>query len=393
MSRALRIAIVGGGVGGLAAACALKLRGHEAVVYERNSELKEVGAGLQIGPNGVRVLNALGFAEELTSFSCEPPDLVSVNWNDGSTRVREPLGRNAEQRFGAKYLMAHRADLYALMVNRLADGTVRLGSHCVDLGGRNGTAFARFESGEEIEADVVIAADGVRSSARQALFGADTPRYTGQIGWRAMLPMSDVPEGLGPDGSLSLRKDFVGWLGPRGHVIMYPIRSGEVLNFFAGYFLDEWAEESWTAPSTPEEMIQTFHGWNDALLKMMSKVGSVYKWGLFDRDPLQAMTKGRVALLGDAAHPMMPTLAQGASICIEDAWTIARHLDQGADDPERALKAYEAERLPRATRVQLQARQQYLNNKSQPSPPPISRDWIFRFDATTGQDWRPADAA
>ena len=139
-------------------------------------------------------------------------------------------------------------------------------------------------------------------------------------------------------------------------------------------------------------MQATFHGWNAGLLDLMGRFDTVYKWGLYDRDPIPEWTRGRIALLGDAAHPMMPTLAQGAAICIEDAYSFARHLDAGRDDPAAALKAYERERQPRASRVVLQARQQYLNNKMNPSPPPISREWIFVHDATTGRDWSPAQA-
>ena len=173
---------------------------------------------------------------------------------------------------------------------------------------------------------------------------------------------------------------------------MYPIRAGKVLNFFAGYFMDQWGEESWTVPSSVQEMKDAFAGWNPELLALMDRFDSLFKWGLYDRDPIETWTQGRIALLGDAAHPMMPTLAQGAAICIEDAYALARHLAAGGDDPAAALRAYEGERRPRANRVVLQARQQYLNNKMTPSPPPISREWIFVHDATTGRDWTPAAA-
>ncbi len=389
MSRNLRIAIIGGGIGGLAAACALRERGFEVDVYEKAPELREAGAGLQLGPNAVKVLDALGFGRELRSFACEPPDMVSLEWYDGSLRYRQPLGRGARERFGASYLTAHRADLYGLMIGRMRGAGVHLGEVCREVVNVGSTAVAKFESGLEIEADVVIGADGIRSRVREVLFGDDKPRYTGQLGWRALLPMELVPKGVGPGRNISLREDFVGFLGPKGHVIMYPIRGGSVLNFFAGYFLDEWAEESWTVPSSPAEMVAAFAGWDEQLLEMMSKVEHCHKWGLCDRDPLPRWSEGRVTLLGDAAHPMMPTLAQGAAISLEDAYAIARHIDAGAHDPEQALAAYEHERQPRASRVQLLARQQYLNNKMVPSPPPISRDWIFIHDASTGGDWTP----
>jgi salicylate hydroxylase len=151
---------------------------------------------------------------------------------------------------------------------------------------------------------------------------------------------------------------------------------------FVGRVSTEWAEESWTAPSTRAEMLAAFAGWNDALLEMLSKVEHVFKWGIYDRDPLAHWTSGRITLLGDAAHPMMPTLAQGASITLEDAYALARNVARHADDPRRALRAYEAERIDRARRVQLQARDQFNNNRKVPAPPPLSRDWIFEHDAT-----------
>ena len=392
MTRALRVAIIGGGIGGLTTACALRLRGFEVAVYERARELREVGAGLQLGPNGVKVLDALGFGAPLAAFACEPPNMVSVAWDTAALRYRQPLGAGARAKFGAPYYMAHRADLYQLLIDALPPAALHLGETCSACENTEAGAQARFESGLQVEADVIIAADGIRSRLRQDLFGGETVRYTGHMGWRAMIPMDEVPAGIGPD-RVSLREDFVGILGPRGHCIMYPIRSGEVLNFFAGYFTDQWAEESWTVPSSPQEMVGTFAGWCDDLHRLMSRVQSCFKWGIYDRDPVPHWCRGRIALLGDAAHPMMPTLAQGAAIAIEDGYVLARCLDAGRADPAAALLSYEAERRPRAARVQLQARQQYLNNKLDPSPPPLSRDWIFAHDATTGQDWPGESAA
>ena len=197
------------------------------------------------------------------------------------------------------------------------------------------------------------------------------------------MPIEYVPTHVGPQGSVRLSpEDYVGWIGPTGHVICYPIRGGELYNLFVGYVSEQWQEESWTAKSSKSEMFAALSGWNDALLKMLDNVGDVYKWGIYDREPLDRWTKGRVTLMGDAAHPMMPTLAQGASITIEDAYTLARNLARGADDPAQALKSYERERLNRARRVQLQAREQFQNNRKHPAPPPLSRDWIFEHDAT-----------
>src|SRR5262249_28519794 len=175
--------------------------------------------------------------------------------------------------------------------------------------------------------------------------------------------------------------EYVGWIGPEGHVICYPIRGGELYNIFAGHVSEEWVEESWSVPSSVAELLAGYRGWNEALLEMLSHVEHCYKWGIRDRDPLPRWTDGAAALLGDAAHPMMPTLAQGAAITLEDASAGARSRARSDSGPY-GLKAYEAERAPRAGKVQLQARQQFQNKRRTPAPPPLSRDWIFAHDAT-----------
>jgi salicylate hydroxylase len=218
---------------------------------------------------------------------------------------------------------------------------------------------------------------------REVLFGLAPARYTEQMAWRGIISRDQVPTRVGPGKSVQIsHMDYVGWIGPNGHVICYPIRGGELYNMFIGHVSPEWVDESWTAPSTRQDILKAHEGWNDALLEMLSKCGDIYKWGIYDRDPLDQWVKGRVALLGDAAHPMMPTLAQGASITLEDSYTAARNIARYASDPVAGLKAYESERLDRARKVQLQARQQFANNRKVPAPPPLSRDWIFEHDAT-----------
>jgi salicylate hydroxylase len=386
VTRNLRIAIVGAGIGGLAAACALRQRGCEALVYERAGELGEVGAGLQLGPNAVKVLRALGFAAELAELAFEPTGFVSLAFDDAHLRFREPFKGVMAERFGAPYLMAHRADIHALLLAALPEGSVRLDACCTGVATRGGTAVATFANGDAVEADVVIGADGLNSAVRESLFGPQPARYTQQMAWRCIVPIDCVPTQVGPGGSVAVGRDeYVGWIGPEGHVICYPIRGGELYNIFAGHVSEDWVEESWVAPSSPHELLAAHAGWNEALLRLLGNVRQCFKWGIRDRDPLDRWTSGRVTLLGDAAHPMMPTLAQGAAIALEDAVVLARHVARDADDPARALQAYEAARLPRARRVQLQAREQFHNNRKHPAPPPLSRDWIFAHDASRGE--------
>jgi salicylate hydroxylase len=202
------------------------------------------------------------------------------------------------------------------------------------------------------------------------------------MAWRCIVPIDCVPTEIGPGKAVKIGRDeYVGWIGPDGHVICYPIRGGSLYNIFAGHVSEDWVEESWSVPSSVDELLAGYRGWNAALLDMLGQVEHCYKWGIRDRDPLPRWTSGRVALLGDAAHPMMPTLAQGAAITLEDAYALARNLARH-DDPQEGLEAYEAERLPRASKVQLQAREQFRNNRKVPAPPPLPRDWIFGHDAT-----------
>jgi salicylate hydroxylase len=386
MPRKPRIAIIGGGIGGLTAAAALRARGYEIDVYERAASLSEVGAGIQIGPNGVRVLYEMGFKPQLDRFAFTNPDFISITYDTAKYRLTERLSSASIEKYGVPYLTAHRADLYNLLAADVPDANVHAGAVCTGISDQGDIAVARFEDGAEVEADIIIGADGVRSVVRENLWGADEPRYTGQTCFRCMVPMELVPETVGPD-NVSMHTHNVGWIGPKGHVICYPIRAGNVLNIFAGFVSDEWAEESWTIPATVAEMHQVYAGWHPALLDLLAKSEAGFRWGLHDRDPMEQWTSGRITLLGDAAHPMMPTLAQGGCMAIEDGWSIARCIDEHSDDPAAGLAAYEAERRPRTSRVQLQARAQFLNNKKVPAPPPMSREWIFSWDATRGRDY------
>ena len=382
--RPLKIAIIGAGIGGLAAGVALRQRGLEVAIYERATKLEEVGAGLQIGPNGARVLRALGLDDELRRNAFEPTNMVSLKWDDASLRFREPMKGYYEEKFGIPYMTAHRADIHAMLRAAIGDTPLRLGANCVGAETINERAVARFSDGSAIEADVVVAADGIRSAIRAQHFGDGQPRFTEMIAWRCLVPMDCVPTRVGPGGSVSIEHgEYIGWIGPNGHVICYPIGGkGDILNIFGGHYSSEWVEESWSVPSSREELIAAKAGWNEALIGMFRRVEHVFKWGIHDRDPLPQWTRGRVTLLGDAAHPTMPTLAQGANMALEDGYVLARNLVRHADDTDMALAAYVAERQPRTARVTLQSRQQFANNRKVPPPPFLDRSWIFSFDVT-----------
>jgi salicylate hydroxylase len=381
MARTQRIAIVGAGIGGMTAAAALHQRGFTVDVYEQARALGEVGAGLQLAPNAVKVLRGLGLADAIARVGFEPSDIVSLNWDDGDLRYREPLKAVAPERYGAPYLMAHRADLHGLLAGLVPAERIHLGKRCAEVETDGTGARLGFTDGSRVEADVVIAGDGIHSVLREKLFGKTEARFTNQICWRATVPIDQVPRQLGPDGKVALDgTEYFRWLGPTGHVICYPIRAGRVLNIFAGKVSEDWFDESWSVPSSREELSAAYVGWDPTMLRMFEKVEGCFKWGIYDREPLPAWRAGRVVLMGDAAHPMMPTLAQGAAISMEDGYAAALALARFADDPDRGLDAYDAERRPRASQVQRQARDQFANNRKTPAPPPISCDWIWGYD-------------
>jgi salicylate hydroxylase len=384
--RTKRVAVLGGGIGGMTAAAAFHQRGFEVAVYERASTLSEVGFGLQLGPNAVKVARAIGILDELVKFAVEPTAMVSVTWDEARLRFRNPYEGVMRRRFDAPYMMAHRPDLHQALIRKVPASAVHLDKTCISVANTPQGATATFADGTSIEADAIIGADGIHSVVRNQLFGESAARFTKQICWRAMVPMQYAPTDVGPDGSVRLENsDYVGWIGPTGHVICYPVRGGEFMNIFAGRVSEEWADESWAVSSSVDEMMQAYAGWNEKLLGMFSHIESCYRWGIYDREPLATWVDGRIGLVGDAAHPMMPTLAQGAAQAMEDGLAVARLLGDHRDDLVAGLKAYDSERQPRGKRVQLQARDQFNNNRKPVAPPPISVDWIYGYDAATGE--------
>jgi salicylate hydroxylase len=380
-----KIVIIGAGIGGLTAAASLLRFGFEAEVYEQAPQLGEVGAGLQIGPNAVKVIRALGIENKLLEVASEPTNIVSLKWDDASERFREPLRAIAVQEYGARYLTAHRADLHQLLQSLIPASSIHLNATCTGVTSSPSGAKVAFADGSQVACDVVVGADGIHSVVRKHLFEEKPARFTQQICWRAMIPMELVPTKVGPGGSVPLAHgEYSGWIGPTGHIICYPIRAGKILNIFAGRVSEEWVDESWVTPSTNEDLLAAYAGWNGTMLDMLRKADRCYKWGIYDRDPLERWVADRAVLLGDAAHPMMPTLAQGAAISIEDGYALARNL-ASVDDLTAGLAAYERERVPRASAVQLQARAQFLDNRKNPAPPPRDRNWIFKHDVTLPQ--------
>lgn len=341
------ILIAGGGIGGLCAALALLRRGFDVDVYEQAPELKEVGAGLQLSPNGNRVLFDLGLREPIERMAAMPAGKEIRLWNTGQSWNLFDLGAESVKRYGFPYFMMHRADL----LQALADGVRAWNPNAIHLGRRfsgfeqlDGRVVLKFESGEEVSGDVLIGADGVHSRIREGLLGPDAPVFTGCVAWRGLIPMSKLPERL-------RRSVGTNWVGPGAHVIHYPVRGGELLNFVGIVERDDWQVESWTETGSIEECARDFAGWNEDIHDLIKLLDHPHKWALMGRRPLSRWSEGSVTLLGDACHPTLPFLAQGAIMALEDGLVLARCLEAQPDHIEAALKVYEELRKDRTTRI------------------------------------------
>ncbi len=346
----MKVAIAGAGLGGLFAAAALALRGCEVVVCERAPALGEAGAGIQISPNGARLLARIGVLGEVVAAGFTPLAATLRRGEDGAVVLRLPLGAQAQARWGAPFLQIHRADLLATLERaaRAAGAQIRLGASVAAAATHARGAALMRDGGDAVEADVALGADGLRSAVRSGLFGARPARFTGQAAWRGTVAADALPRDL-------VRPEATVWMGPGRHLVTYYVRAGALVNFVAVEERAAWTEESWSAPGDIAEVRAAFADWHPAASGVLAAAGSCLLWGLFDHPPLPAWSQGRVGLLGDACHPMLPFMAQGAVQAFEDGATLARLLP-GAEDIEAALRAYHAARFARASRVQAQAR-------------------------------------
>ncbi len=397
MSEQLRVGIIGGGIGGVALARALGRRGIDFHLFEQAPAFGEVGAGVQMTPNAVKVLKALGLTESLDDIGFLPESMRGINWQTGETLFRTPLKETFPQVYGAEFYHVHRADLHGILAADLPADKVTFNARCTGIEEQDDGVLARFDDGGEFKADLVVGADGIHSPVRASLWGHDQPQFTGHMCWRALVPVEQHPlPFVGPDAAF--------WMGPKAHVVTYYVKGGQAVNIVAVTETADWVEESWTEPSSTEELLAAYEGWNDDLIRLfkMTDPSQTFKWGLFDHDPLTRWSTNRATLLGDAAHPMLPFLSQGAAMAIEDAYVLAEALTHYQGDPAAALRAYEQERRPRTAEVQLQARERgrsyHLSTpeelrkrdeafreaqKKDPNAVGIRAEWIYEYDATT----------
>ncbi|MFI6302882.1 FAD-dependent monooxygenase [Amycolatopsis thailandensis] len=366
-----RIAILGGGIGGLAAAAFLNCQGFPATVYEQAPRLAEVGAGLVIAPNAGRRLRELGAFEYLRERAVRlGTGWEFRRWEDGRILSAENLETACLDLYGEHTYTAHRADLLAAIRSRVPADSVELGRKCVGLD-RHGDAYRiHFADGASVEADIVIGADGVHSIVRGTIFGSAPATYSGTCAFRALVPADRAPD-------FARRPTQTLWIGPGHHLVHYPISAGEYVNLVAFAPAGDYTVESWTATATEREFLAEFDGWDRRLTDLIRAAGTPGRWALLDRAPLTRWSDGGVTLLGDAAHPMFPFFAQGAAQAIEDAAALARCLTADRDDPAAALRRYERLRIPRTTRLQAVSHSRSHINHLPDGPEQRARDAAF----------------
>ena len=348
----MKAIIAGGGIGGLTAALAFRHFGWEVEVHERAPELGEVGAGIQISPNGMKVLRALGLADCVAENAFEPEALEMRMGRSGRRIFRVPVGDAAVARWGAPYLHVHRADLVEALATELearAPGCVHLSSAVTGYEHSANGIVALTNAGASPEGDVLIGADGIHSAVRTQMLGPEAPVFTGNVAWRAVVPIERLGD-LAPPPAACI------WPGPGRHAVTYRLRRGTLANLVGVVERDDWRGESWTEQGTREEALADFAGWHPIVINLIEKADAHFRWALFDRAPLTQWSDGRATLMGDAAHPTLPFMAQGAVMAIEDAFVLARACADSPTDIPSVLERVYASRIKRTSGVQLGSR-------------------------------------
>lgn len=346
-SSPLRVAIVGSGIGGLAAAVALQAKGFEVEVFDQAGELSAIGAGIALGGNGMRVLDDLGVGRAARDVASNLQRIQFHHWRSGEIFYEHPMGDWYDERMGGPFLGIHRADMHQVLLDAY-QGEPQLGRRAAAVHESPDGAEIEFADGTKVQADIVVGADGLRSAVRHHVAGPDEAVFSAMSCFRGLVPAQKVP------GSESMGLTFM--LGPGRHLVIYPVRGGELVNFVAYVPDPEWTLESWSSKSEPAEAVAAFDGWNDTVVSMLSNVQEVGRWALYDREPLRKWSTDRVTLLGDAAHPMLPHAGQGSNQAIEDAAALAFYLTADGLSVAEALQRYEHLRKARTRKIQMGSR-------------------------------------
>lgn len=384
----MRVLIAGAGIGGLTAALALRQAGFDVHVYEQARVLREVGAGLALGANAVRVLHRLGLAEALRTVGVRSDSWDLCDWQSGAVLGRVPLADAGEIRWGAPFYNVHRADLHNALRAAVGDQYITLGASCVSVEQHGAEVAIGFADGRHATGDLLIGADGIHSVVREYVAGPDQPTWWPQIAWRGL-----APGAIGHQVELEMRQHL--YLGPRMMFVAYYVSSGRLVNWVGCTPSDGWREESWSARGDRDEALAVFEGWHPQVRTLIAGTEQVFKWALCDRPSLETWTRDRVTLLGDAAHPMLPFMGQGAAQSIEDGLALACCLAADRDDPQRAIGTYAARRRERATALQAASRdagrQDQLSDTAEvaarntemresPEAPLARYDWVWGYD-------------
>lgn len=382
-----RVVVAGAGIAGLAFAAALHQAGIDCHVYEQAEYLTEVGAGVQVAPNATRLLHRLGLSDPLRAVAVAPEAIEMRRWDDGRLLQRTELGSLCRRRFGAPYYTVHRADLHSCLLSLVPPDRVHLGARLVGVTQSPDEARLHLSDGTTVVAALVVGADGIHSVAREQIV-VDQPRYSRQTIYRGLVPADRVPFLLAtPRVQL--------WFGPDQHCVCYPVSAGRQVSFGATVSASGWQEESWTARGDVTALAAAYAGWHPDVTRLIGAAETVSRWALHDRESIDRLSSGRVAVIGDAAHPMLPFQAQGANQAIEDAMVLAACLaEAGPDGLNAALRRYEQIRLPRTTRIQQQSRantqtfhladgdeQRHRDTSAQTSSGLDQHEWLFGYDA------------
>lgn len=388
----MKAVIVGAGIGGLTAALCFRHLGWDVSVLERADVIEEIGAGIQISPNGMQVLQALGLGPAIEAAGFRPRASQFRKGKSGRVIMVSAMGKQMEQVYGAPYVHIHRADLISILIEALNDAApmaVRTRAEVTGYRQDADGAEAELADGARIGGDVLVGADGIKSVIRTQMLGPEAPRFTGNVAWRAVVPVSRLGRHVPPPAASV-------WTGSGQHAVTYLLRGGEFANFVGVVERDDWQKESWTEAGSREEALADFEGWHPVIRTLIEKADHHYRWALFDRDPLDRWSDGRAVLLGDAAHPMLPFMAQGAVQAIEDSYVLASLLS-AAGDIAAALDTYFRTRIARVTHVQAAARANmdlfhhrrpqspiWLAGKIAPTIVERQLDWLYGHDVTGG---------
>ncbi|MBV1907069.1 MAG: FAD-dependent monooxygenase [Pseudomonadales bacterium] len=394
----LHIGIVGGGIGGLCTAIALRAIGLQVSLYEQSDSAGEYGAGIQLSPNATRIFKALGLLDAIETVSFKPQNAQLRSWKNARLIASVPLGQTSLDRYGSPYLHIHRSNLHDILRQRAQSAGVhfRFAHRLVDLSQQDDHVSLAFANGKLYQHELIIGCDGIKSAVRNLLFDNTHPQFSGHVAWRGLIKTNKLPDNLiAPNATVHL--------GPHQHFVHYYLGSGDYVNFVAVLDNQDWQQESWSIPADKKALECAFSGWNTPVQTLIKNIDVCYMWALFHHSPLKNWTDRRITLLGDACHPMLPYMAQGAAMAIEDAWVLSRLLEQKEQEPRLALAEYQKYRLARTAKVQAASEEQGnmfhladrtsitfrnlklgLGSRYLPDLALQSMDWIYGYDAVKG---------